>query len=632
LSGIVGFLGLDSRPATPEDLQRMVTTLAHRGPDRQAIWNEGYAGLGHCMLYTTPESLTEQLPFKHNGLVITADSRIDNRNELIANLGLAQDLAQEITDSELILASYQRWGERCPERLLGDFAFAIWDTSERRLFCARDYLGVRPFYYYYLPGRLFVFASEIKALLCLQGVSCHHNEQRIGDYLAIIPGDKTITFYQDIYRLLPAHSLSVDVLGCRFRKYWSLDFDDQLRLASSQEYAECYRDVFTKAVECRLRSAFALGSALSGGLDSSSIVSVARESLRRQNAKLLKTFSGIFDEVRASDERHYIYAVVEQGGIEPHYVHVDQISPLVELQKVLWLQEEPIWTPNLYMHWGLFSSAKKQGVRIFLDGFLGDNIVGHGWEYLKDLAYDWRWLRLLRELRGVVKRRPGFVLRDMVLSYLWHGSVLPHCSRTIGRFWSKPSHSMEVNPLLNSIIHPDFSKRINIAERRQDMEAESLSPPDAARKQQYHGVMSGEIPLGLEIANKTAAGFNLEDRYPFVDRRVVEFCMAVPPDQKIQDGRSRMIVRRAFSNLLPSRVCWRTGKADLSHNLRFGLLKFEEELLDNVLLRNTTELSAYCDTSILGNIYKDYKKQRDTEYFQAIWVAVNLAVWLSYAK
>ncbi|NES85389.1 MAG: asparagine synthetase B, partial [Moorea sp. SIO2B7] len=163
MSGIVGIYYLNQEPIDRENIGQMLDILAHRGPDGADIWCEGSVGLGHRMLWTTPESLLEKLPLVNHSknLVITADARIDNREELIVALELNDRPAEKITDSQLILAAYEKWGEQCPEKLLGDFAFAIWDKHKQILFCARDHVGVKPFYYYHQSGQGFIFASEI---------------------------------------------------------------------------------------------------------------------------------------------------------------------------------------------------------------------------------------------------------------------------------------------------------------------------------------------------------------------------------------------------------------------------------------------------------------------------------------
>lgn len=155
MSGIVGIYHLDGRPVEQQDVQRMTDSIAHRGPDGSAVWIEGPVGLGHRMLYTTPESLHEKLPLTNRtgDLTITADARIDNRNELFSMLNFNGRPRETIPDSEIILVAYEKWGEKCPEKLLGDFAFTIWDKRKQAIFCARDPIGIKPFYYYCKEGK-----------------------------------------------------------------------------------------------------------------------------------------------------------------------------------------------------------------------------------------------------------------------------------------------------------------------------------------------------------------------------------------------------------------------------------------------------------------------------------------------
>ena len=391
MSGIIAVYHLDGRPVCRENLVHMNSILAHRGPDGADTWSEEVVGLGHRMLWTTPESLHERLPVVNaNGdIVLTADARIDNRDELIAAVGFSEDPTERISDSALILAAYQKWGERCPERLLGDFAFVIWDRRQQTLFCARDHFGVKPLYYYYRPGHLFACASEIKALLCLPKVPRQLNEVQVADYLAGIVEDKATTFYQNILRLPPAHSATVSPQGMRLHRYWALDPTSELRLGSDEEYAAAYREMFTEAVRCRLRSAFPRGSHLSGGLDSSSVTCVARKLSQQTDTPRWHTFSNIFEEVPQCDERPFINAVLAQGGYIPHYIHADRSSPLMDLERVFWHQEEPAIGPNHFLPWQLNQAASHAGVRVVLDGFDGDTTVSHGAARLTELALCW---------------------------------------------------------------------------------------------------------------------------------------------------------------------------------------------------------------------------------------------------
>ncbi len=365
MSGIAGAYYLDSRPADQEGLGRMLAVLAHRGPDGAAIWCEGAVCLGHRMLHTTPESYHEHQPLIHPeaDLVLTADVRLDNRDELLRQLVVRPRRGSIITDAELILASYMRWGTACPEHLLGDFAFAIWDARAQHLFCARDPFGVRSFLYYHLPGRLFAFASEIKALRCRSDIPCDVNELKVAGYLVGQPLNANTTFYEHILRLPPAHSLTVTSNGLRMWQYWSPDPSRQIRFDSDRAYEEAFREVFDGAVACRMPSAYPVGTTLSGGLGSSPIACLARQRLVHDDERL-PTFSVIFESVPESNDRPYIDAVVEQGGIEPHFVHGDHESMLAGLDDLLWFLEEPFHSPHLIFSWRFYRIAQQQGVRV----------------------------------------------------------------------------------------------------------------------------------------------------------------------------------------------------------------------------------------------------------------------------
>ena len=306
MSAIVGYVGLDGRLTVREEISRMAEALSHRGPDGRATWNEGIAGLGHCMLHTTPESLRERLPLARGNLVITADARIDNREELFSSLRLVRTKPELITDSELILSAYRAWGEDCAQRLLGDFAFAIWDSSKRQLFCARDHFGVKPLYYYHQSRQRFVFASEIKGILCLPDIPEQINDAKIADYILETFENNSDTFYAHVNRLPPGSMMVISEDGVRQSTYWSLGPEREIRMKSDAEYAEAFRSIFFDAVNCRLRSAFPLGTMLSGGLDSSSIACVAHELAGNRAGGNLHTFSVVFNQVKNSDERQFI--------------------------------------------------------------------------------------------------------------------------------------------------------------------------------------------------------------------------------------------------------------------------------------------------------------------------------------
>ena len=223
MSAICGIYNLDGKPAPREGMERMLKALAHHGPDGQGIWLEGPVGLGHSMLHTTPESLYEKLPQQDDetGLVITADARIDNRDELFDALSIPHPARPGTPDGALILKAYCKWGEDCPSHLLGAFAFAVWDKNEQSLFCARDHMGFKPFYYYRSP-RIFIFASEVNGVLSVPEVPRRLSEPAVAYYLTQNHEDREITFYEEILRLPSAHTLTARRTGkLKKSRYWT---------------------------------------------------------------------------------------------------------------------------------------------------------------------------------------------------------------------------------------------------------------------------------------------------------------------------------------------------------------------------------------------------------------------------
>ena len=294
MSAITGIFYRDGRSVPFDQIKKMNDKLSHRGPDGSKVYCEESVALGHQILYTTQESLHESLPFEEDGLIITADARIDNRNDLSKKLKLQN--VEHIPDSYFILKSYQKWGEKCPEELLGDFAFAIWDKNHGNLFCARDHMGVKPFYYF-LSDELFCFATEMKALYAIPEITFKLNELKLAYYLMRSNTDKNITFYKDVLFLNKAHSLTINNDNDNLKKFWEIDPEYKIIMNSEEDYIQSFLNIFTEAVKCRLRSAFPIGFELSGGLDSSSVVCVAKKILKNnQNFNDIKTFSMIFNK------------------------------------------------------------------------------------------------------------------------------------------------------------------------------------------------------------------------------------------------------------------------------------------------------------------------------------------------
>lgn len=630
MSAILGIFCRDSRAVDRPVLDAMMQSLAYRGPDGGDLWYCKNIGLGHQMLWTTPESLAESLPLldRRKGLTLTADARIDNRDELMTSLDFAEHPHGEISDSELILGAYEKWGEHCPERLLGDFAFAIWDSKKRTLFCARDHMGVKPFYYY-LSERIFVFGSEIKALLSVPEVPRRLNELRVAEYLVPTVEDKAITFYRDIFRLPPGHSMTVGSGKVSMQTYWSLDPSREVSLGSDTEYAEAFQEIFLEAVRCRLRSAYPVGSELSGGLDSSSVVCVARNLFTPDGSRKLHTFSAVYDEVPKSDERTFIEEVLGQGEAEPHFLRADQLSPLGDLEQMLWYLDEPFLT-GMFVNWALQRLAHQQGVRVLLTGSDGDTVVNHGDAHLIELAQSGSWRKLAAQI-DALSRVTGRSRRSLLLKTV----IKPLTPSPVFEAWRLLSRGQQPGGapgLSSSLLRPDFAQRIDLEKHLQAPKENLSGPARSSRVAHWRGITAAVWPYVLELSDKVGAAFATEYRHPFFDKRLVEFCLALPPEQKLSQGWSRIILRRAMADDLPERVRWRKSKGDQSHSWARSLLAFDRGLLKSTILEDSYLIEPYVDMDVLRETYQRFASECSLTDYHRLVTAANLASWLRQTK
>jgi asparagine synthase (glutamine-hydrolysing) len=642
MSAIAGIFNLDHQPVNLSDLQRMNACLKHRGLDGEGTWSAGEMGLAQQLLWTTPESLNEHLPKlnQRGNQAICSDARLDNREELISALRMDDRHPSEITDSELILAAYEKWGENCPEKLLGDFVFAICDLQNRSLFCARDPLGIKHFYYYFNSKKLFALASEIKALLSLPDVPQKLNELAVADHLLPVYGDKVQTFYKNIFRLPSGHCLTITPQAMKLRKYYWPDLSYELRLRSNEEYAEAFREVFTRAVHSRLRSAFPVASMLSGGLDSSSITCVAGNLLAKEGRSPLLTFSGIWPSMAEldpkSDERRYMKSVASRGGFASHYVHADRLSPLTDWKKMLWHIDGALSAPNMYLDWAIFKAANQRGARVLLGGTDGDTTVSYGYEDLTEFARRGRWIKLVKEARALGTQMPRRGHRFKKL--MWDEAFKPLVPEFAWRFWRRlrgRSGVSDQRPAGREYwrkrpINPDFSDRLNIRERFWHLQNNSYPSKITAREEHWHSINHGQWSYILETFEKGAAAFSVETRYPFFDRRLIEFCLALPPGQKLHNGWTRSILRRAMTGILPPEIQWRPDKGSLSSGVSLNLLKHERETMDDSLIRKVKMIRDYVELPSLGALYEKYQANplANVDHPFTLMLIVNLSLWL----
>jgi asparagine synthase (glutamine-hydrolysing) len=678
MSGIMGLYYCDGRAVHRSTLESMLQVLQHRGSDTSGLWVDGSIGLGHRMLWTTPESMNENLPAvdESNAYVITADLRLDNREELYEILEICDRPISTLTDTDFVVAAYKRWGDSCPQYLLGDFAFAIYDRVRQKLFCARDHMGVKPFYYYHSPS-LFAFASEIKGLFTVAEIPQAINEVRIGNFLNADLSDPAITTYEQIWRLPPAHALSISMTtGLKLWSYWAPDPHYQLELGSDEAYAAEFRRIFIEAVRCRLRSAFPIGAQLSGGLDSSSIVCTAYQILQASGfSERLHTFSSIFDQVPESDEREYIHIVLQDKEITAHFLQGDQQGLLSNSATLFQYLDEPILGNGAFL-WESTRDAAKAGTRILLNGFDGDTTVSHGITRLTELADQGNWPHFLQEAVALADKVDDPELPPPVLIRLYAHPVLAKwvhqrqylkllqaihqlaaslktsqakmvyqyllrpcqswIKASIKRLWQTRSlrkqtrHSSSVRSF-NPFIQTSFADRL---------QARSATPSKAAnavwteRAAHYQCLVAGGRSVPLEIGDLISSAWEVEPRYPFMDKRLVEFCLALPAEQKLRQGWSRWILRAGMGNILPPQIQWRAKKTTPAAVVDYVFAKFDAAILEEFLQNPDPKVYQYLSMPAILSGYARLKHREyvHEQHHSRLWFAITLVLWLSYSS
>jgi asparagine synthase (glutamine-hydrolysing) len=603
MSGIVCTFRRDGAPTAPGALEPALAALSSRGRDGRHVWAGGPASLGCVQNRTTPQSATEVLPYhdRARGVVVVHDARLDNREELANQLHLPGTRLPEIPDGALIVAAWSRWGERCPEHLAGDFAIALWDERERTLFCARDHLGTRLLFCYTSPV-LFACASELRGVLAVPGVPRRLNPQKVAEFLIDVVPDVATTFHAGVVRLRPGESRLVTADAEGVRRYFRLALPEHVHRGSAAEVASGFREVLTTSIRQRLvaMEGRPVGAQLSGGLDSSSIVCIARDLRRREAGDPLPTFSCVFPRTPAADESAYVRAVVDEGGVAPHAIDADAITPLTDLDRVLDAFGEPFHGAPLPYQWTLFRTAAELGVAVILDGYGGDSVVSYGLHYLAELAWRGRFLRLAREVRGVQRLGwlpPRTTLRMFVLEPSIPRWLLAARRAVLGRTARLPQPTF---------VAPELARRTALLDH---FEAFWHSRP-VPRGEREHHLADVEFHLPADVIETSAAAFGLEPRFPYLDRRVIEYCLAVPPAQKIEHGVTRMLSRRALAGLLTPAVAARYSKATPTQSLLRSLYVVDRPRLDELLLGPAAERAApYLDLDALRRVYRQQQEQ-----------------------
>jgi len=580
MCGIAGILNVDGRPIEGPQIRAMTCALAHRGPDGEGIHVDGPLGLGHRRLAILDLSEKGQQPMSYaNGRYwVTYNGEVYNFLELRRELENFGYVFRTETDTEVIIASYDRWGPDCQFKFNGMWAFALWDDREQTLFLSRDRFGIKPLYYLSEPSR-FAFASEMKAFLHLDGFTPHENETALR---RVLTDDSSLegteeSLLKDVKRLLGGHCLMVRP-GTLQRWPWWNTLDHLVAVPRSlAEQAEQFRELFFDACRLRLRSDVPVATCLSGGLDSSAVLcslaaidssrngscTVERRTKDWQRA-FIATFPGT-----PQDERRYAEIAVRHAGAVPYYRPMSAEAAVDELDRVIYDYEDIYSTLPVPM-WAIYREMRREGLVVSLDGHGSDEMLGGYTHYLRAalrtaggfLRAPIRTLDLVGTLHGLyapdgfepVPSRIRLIANNEPALRFFGRALTAIYPRTYGRFRERSGFSP-------AVAAGPWVKLPAVATRPTDADEEvainALGPLNSHLYREFHQTI---LPTILRSFDRCSMAHGIEIRMPFMDWRLVSFVFSLPEKSKVGGGFTKRILREAMRGTVPEAIRTRKDK------------------------------------------------------------------------
>jgi asparagine synthase (glutamine-hydrolysing) len=653
MCGLSGFLSLTGEPLPTGALATMNAALAHRGPNGSGFVLAMAVPDGYAHVQVRGEELPPDAPAAHVGLAhrrlaildlsdrglqpMTVDGRdwlvfngeIYNHREVRRELQALGAVFTSRTDSEVLLQAYRQWGKACLDRLVGMFAFAIWDAVSGRLFCARDRLGIKPFYYSVTEHGL-AFASEIKALLLFPGVEPRVDEDVVRGFLVHGNCDLVDTTIFPQVKSLPAGcSLTASVGSPRVEivRYWTLA--PAASDGAAQDRIDTLRSLLRHSMRDHLVSDVRAGSSLSGGLDSSTVVALAAE-LRRhapEDATALGrefyTFTSCYEDLPAIDERRYALSAARAAGATPVLVFPSPDDFWSEFPRLAWHQDMPFASMSFYAQWRVMRAANEAGVRVLLDGQGGDEVFGGyakvRYALLAELLRSGRAAAAARETAATLRQHDRYVLdlRNGV-------RYLPPWLR----------HALRVDSAIEQCLRPGWRAALSAEHtpatrwwrhvRRAD-DGDGLSP---AQRVQVDDICTDTLPSLLRMEDRSSMAFGIEARVPLLDHRVVEYGLALPDDLKVHDGWSKFAVREAMRGLMPDDVRLRTTKLSFEAPDR-AWLNGPLRPAVNDLVNSPLRCGAYVDPAALRRWFASPAAANDNQAsYLGLFRILSLEMWM----
>jgi asparagine synthase (glutamine-hydrolysing) len=660
MCGILGVISLEGAPIDLSVLQRMNDLQLHRGPDGEGFLlsricsgpadhtfvrraaqcgeRDVQVALGHRRLAIIDLSDRGLQPMTvgDGQMWIVYNGEIYNHRELRSELESHGFFFTTRTDTEVLLQAYRHWGEDCLTHLEGMFAFAIWDGQRNVLFCARDRFGIKPFYYTSRHG-FFVFASEMKALLAFPGVKTEADDDAVLGFLVHGNCDGSYkTLLRDVLALPAAHCLSVDAGTGRLstRKYYRLE-PRVLEFRSDEDGISELRDLLLGTINRHLISDVRAGSCLSGGLDSSTVVSligeICRDKPQAAVGARLHTFTSCYEN-REFDERQYAITAAGAVGAQTELVFPSAEDFWQDFERLAWHQDMPFGGLSFYAQWRVMRAASEAGVKVLLDGQGGDEVFGgyakFRYAYLASLLRSGRLPTLAREFGAMLSQGDRYVL-NLRTGYRY----LPRQLRSL----------LNVDSLLKGALRADLSRAISDhgtpatrwwrnASALQAGTGQAAGIDTIMQRIQLDDIQIDTLPQLLRLEDRSSMAFSIEARVPLLDHRLVEYGVSLPDDLKVRGGWSKYALREALKGLMPETVRLRTSKLGFAAPDRIWLSRDLRARISE-MIGGELRCQKYVDPAAIRRWYNSTKAATaNTESYLGMFRIISLETWMRVFK
>jgi len=600
MCGIAGLFGKVDKNL----LIGMCNSLKHRGPDDYGYYFGQEVALGNRRLSILDIKGGHQPIHNEDETIwIVFNGEIYNYQEIRKNLKPKHAFYTN-SDTEVIVHAYEEYGEDCLGKFNGMWAFAIWDLNKELLFLSRDRFGIKPLYYLW-DGKTFLFASEIKAILQDKTVKRIKNDKIIYEYLIHGRHDHAEeTFFKNVKRLMPAHFMKVGRNGIEIQRYWQINaLNEEMDFSheKDEEYAKEFRELLEDSIRLRLIGEVPVGSCLSGGIDSSSIVCIinklwsSQPEVKLRVGERQKTFSSCSFE-KEIDERVFIEEVVRFTNVEKNYVFPSSRELLAELKDLIFYQDEPFTSLSVYAQWSVMKLASRK-VTVLLDGQGGDELLA---------GYRSYYGRFLRDLWK--KKKVFHLLREILQGF---DIILPYLPRYFNRIWKGEVSYMRM-------FNPHFVTRFgkDVGDQKASDFVEMLKND-----------LEDSLPALLRYEDRNSMAFSVEARVPFLDHRLVEYVFSLPITERIKNGWTKVILRNAMRGTIPEKIRRRRGKIGFAAPQIRWMIELREEITKIFASEEFGRRGYFNQDEILGIFDQLCRGKVDYNLSDILWRILNLELW-----